>query len=254
MLSALIPFANHIGTVGTASKNWFQVGAKTEGQLVATGASVEIRLLTPQPLPESSAALSYWVGLPLPNNAFIQVGYIIWQEPFARWFWEYFPPGTTSKGIDPGFLGQVGGAIAPNGTWIKFVVASTGTAWSAYVNGQKVGSVDLGIRDSKGLTPYAVAEVAGTTRTSNALGPVEFRNLTYRDTGGIWRIAPVGKAYIGNVPSASNHYGVKGLPGEDNHWLAGSDLPVDESYLWPRYHVTVCVHYGRQLQRTRVRD
>lgn len=41
-------------------------------------------------------------------------------------------------------------------------------------------------------------------------------------------------------------YGVEGIPGENNHWLAGSGLPTpkDGVYIWPWYHVSVFSPYG----------
>ncbi len=212
---------------------------------MATGASVEIRILSPQRITDRNAALSYWVGLDLPNDAFIQAGYGIWGTSQARWFWEYFLPGTANE--LKGFLGTIGNEIGPNGTWHRFSVESIGTTWFAYMDNQQLGSVELGVSSSGGNAPYALAEVAGTVRSDDVLGPVEFRNLSYRDPNGIWGPAPVGEAIIGygvgsdRLSSSYPNYSVVSIPSSNSHWLVGSNLPRahNRDSLWPWYFVSV---------------
>jgi hypothetical protein len=236
---------------------WFQVGVwasnaggyGNEFGIPVTGASVEIRVKNNQQVLDPKSDLSYWVGLNLPGDSFIQVGYKI--EPdneYAQWFWEYFKPGTASEG-DARFLGQAGeNNIGPNGTWYKFSLTESGTRWYAYVNSAQVGSVDLGVTDSGTNGPFASAEVASTKNAQQVLGPVEFRNLEYRDLSGAWWQASEAQSLCcysaGSDTYGGNYsYGVESVPGENNYWLAGSNLPSpiqeEGDYLWPWYHITI---------------
>jgi ribosomal protein L40E len=234
---------------------WFQVGAYGAsengygdqfGQTI-TGASVEIRILD-QKLNHADTEDSYWVGVNLPNDAFIQAGYMEYPQynsAHPSLFWEYFLPGTADENTG-GFLGNEGQTAGMNGTWVKFSVTSTGTIWSAYANDQQLGQIDLSVGDSGGSGPYAVAESAQTYWADNVLGPVEFSNLSYRDSTGVWHQASAGVSLCCYGVTSANYtgaflYGVESIPGENNHWLAGSGLPYtpEGQYLWPWYYVTV---------------
>lgn len=240
----------------TMSKSyWFQVGAwgasesgygDQFGQPI-TGASVEIRILN-QKLNHADAEAAYWVGINLPNDAFIQAGYMEYpQYNSARpsLFWEYFLPGTANENTG-GFLGNQGRTAGMNGTWVKFSVTSSGTMWSAFANNQQLGQIDLSVGDSGGSGPYAVAESAQTYWSDNVLGPVEFRNLFYRDTNEVWHHASAAVSLCCYGVGSANYsgvfpYGVESIPGENNHWLAGSGLSYtpEGQFLWPWYYVTV---------------
>jgi hypothetical protein len=247
----------------TSGLYWFQVGAWASsggryghhfGRPI-TGASVEIRILN-QKLNHADTDDSYWVGVNLPNDAFIQAGYMLnpqYNSGHPSLFWEYFLPGTAEEGTG-GFLGNQGRTAGQNGTWVKFSLTSAGTIWSAFANDLQLGHVDLSVADSGTSGPYASAESAQTNWTDNVLGPVEFRNLSYRDAHGMWHLASaavslccysVGSAsYAGLYP-----YGVEGIPGENNHWLAGSGLPIrDEGLsLWPWFYVSVSSLVGSAI-------
>jgi len=249
--SSVISHQAAFGPQAFSGKYWFQVGAIIDGAgYGATGGSVEIRVLSPQKPPERGAALAYWIGINLPNDAFIQAGYDLGQDPYPNWFWEYYPPGTASSASV--WFGKEGDSVGPNGTWIKFSVAvSSGTTWSAYVDDRAVGSVDLHTTWATDM-PYAMAEVAGTTRLDNVLGPVEFRNLSYRDSNGLWHLASSARELCcygagSSQPYTYFPYSVFSIPGQNNHWLAGSNLPSQTNVspfgfgrsLWPWYYVTV---------------
>jgi len=241
----------------SSSRYWFEVGvqAASVGTSIGavTGGRVTICTATNMKLTDLDAGLSYWVGLDLPNDAFIQSGFIVDQyRERPSWFWEYFPPGTASHPSSVGFIGGVGSAI--NGCHM-FSVANSGTVWYAYMDNRKLGSVDLQVTDSGGNRPYAIAEVAGTSRLDNKLGHVEFRNLQFRGKDGVWHEAAAGlkiigygagSAYVGWADYPA--YGVQGYVGENNHWLAGDGLNWDYSYLWPWHHVTVRTAQGTIIQ------
>jgi hypothetical protein len=221
--------------VSAAPPYWFQVGVRADiGSVNVTGASVEIMTHGPQRNPQVNT--SFWVGLRLPNNAFIQVGYVMWASTggYPQRFWEYFPPNTASQPDGP-FQGDFeGDEVGPNGTWYTYSFQSNGNVWSAYVNGVLEGSVDLGIANSGGNTPYALAEVEDAYTTNIILGPAEFRNLAYRDTNYVWHNVSTASGYIGygvgsgKLPSRENiPYGLRVLGVND--WLAGSGLPQTES-------------------------
>ncbi len=217
--------------VSAAPPYWFQVGVRADiGSVNVTGASVQIMTHGPQRNPQADT--SFWVGLRLPNNAFIQVGYVMWASTggYPQRFWEYFPPNTASQANGP-FQGDFeGDEVGPNGTWYTYSFQSNGNVWSAYVNGVLEGLVDLGTSNSGGSTPYALAEVEGAYTTNIILGPAEFRNLAYRDTNYAWHNVSSASGYIGygvgsgRLPSGENiPYGLQVLGVND--WLAGSGLP-----------------------------
>lgn len=198
-----------------------------------TGASVQIK--THVPPYDPNAYTSYWVGLDLPNDAFIQVGYVSWpsNEGYPQRFWEYFPP--TGADLGGGFHGDFEGEeVGPNSTWYTYSIESSGNTWSAYVNGIMDGSYDLGASSSGGYTPYAVAEVEGAYGTSIPLGPVEFRNLGYRDTSNVWHNVSDAVAWMGygvgsgTLPAGVPFpYGLRVLGVND--WIAGTGLPTTDN-------------------------
>ena len=209
-----------------AAEYSFQVLVHMSGPTDVTGASVQIRVRF-APL-GAQADVVPWVGLSLPGNAFIQVGYsdMMGKYPPTA-FWEYFPPGTADTiGY---FQGGQGSVVEPNGTWHSFSFYSVGNVWYSYVDNINMGSVNLGVDSSHGLTPYAAAEVPHTNSTGIVLGPIEFRDFTYRDVSGSWH--NVSEAFgdlgfgFGSAPLPSGTrfpYGLEAIG--INDWLAGSGL------------------------------
>ena len=208
-----------------SSLYWFQAGIWASK--IVTGASVEIRILTPQRHTHSGDDLAYWVGAELPNDAFVQVGYESYQSSSSvTWFFEYFLPGTAAT-ASGGFKGTVGNfnSNIRNGTWVKFTVQSIGTTWHAYVNDAEVGSVNLGL--NYGNQILSIAEVAGSRFKDSRLGPVEFRNFTYRGLDNSWHTLDSATAYVGYGAGsarlgAQEPYYVFAKAGTNNYWLAGS--------------------------------
>jgi hypothetical protein len=247
---------------------WFQVGAwagngptrfgRSFG-ITVTGASVEIQARYPQRVSTSPGDISYWVGITLPNDAFIQVGYLISaSDGYPDWFWEYFVPGSASEALGR-FHGNVGSLNGPNESWVKFSLVSSGTRWLAYVQDQEVGSVDLRVSNST-YGPFAVAEVAGARNANTVLGPVEFRNFAYRDASRSWHSASSAVSLCcygagSDTYSGSYPYGVQSFPGENNHWVAGSISRSIRSagvVLWPWYHATLHLEQGDTTQWYRI--
>lgn len=196
-----------------------------------TGARVEIMTHVPQPS-DPNANTSFWVGLDLPNNAFIQVGYVSWAGTggYPQRFWEYYPPNTASQGGGRFHGDFEGDEVGPNGRWYTYSMYSRGTVWSFYINGVLDGSYDIGVSNSGGDTLSAVAEVEGALTTHVILGPSEFRNFAFRDTDNVWHNVSAATGYVGlgagsgTLPSSvSNPYGLQVLG--TNDWLAGSGLP-----------------------------
>lgn len=246
--TSLIPQAH----AATPPVYWFQVGVFAESNFgPITGDSVEIRILSPQALTDSNADLSYWVGISLPNNAFIQVGYLIWQSKTPQSFWTYIA--NTSE-EDSAYKTTLGSEIGANNTWVKFSLeADKGTVWGVYLDDVRIGEVDLGA-GSTNTGPYAFGEVARTIRTDNQLA-AEFRNLAYRDTSSNWHLANSGSAYCcygagsDTLPSSVPYpYDVITKPGENNHWTVVTTRTT-ESFsgrrLWPWYQVDVTSDIGR---------
>lgn len=203
---------------------------KSSTSVDVTGASVQIR--THVPSYDPNAYTSYWVGLDLPDDAFIQVGYVSWPSNagYPQRFWEYFPPKAADVG--DGFHGDFEGQeVGPNGTWYTYSIESNGNTWYAYINGIVDGSYDLGASNSDGNTPYAVAEVEGAYVTNIPLGPVEFRNLEYRDTNSVWHNVSNAIAWMGYgvgsgalPPGTHFPYGLEVIGVND--WIAGTGLPT----------------------------
>jgi hypothetical protein len=232
-------------------KYWFEVGAfaaEPEARF-ATGASVEINVQT-----EQSPGLRYfWVGLSFPNSSFVQAGYTIGANSAApRWFWAYFPPGVVTESSD--YVMRAGYSTIPLG-WTKFIITGNGATWSFYMNQSQIGQVTAKAADSGNNAPGAIAENAGTTRITDPLGPVEFRNLQYRSRDGSWHSVKIGKPYVGysvlgsKLPDGVQYpYGIGFEPGKDNYWLAGTNFSSKvPTLLWPWYHVEVNAPYGHEI-------
>jgi hypothetical protein len=225
-------------SASAAGEYWFQVGVIMESatSVDVTGASVQI--MTHYLPPQGLARFAFWVGLNLPNDAFIQVGYANWPEKSGpQRFWEYFPPNTANQGSSA-FLGDYyGWPVGPNGTWWTYSLQSYGDVWSAYIDGVIDGSVNLGASSSGGnpYALYAFAEVSHVYSTNIPLGPVEFRDLAYRDTSNVWHNVSEGLASMGygagsaiGPTGASFPYGLEVLGVND--WIVGSGLPSTLNY------------------------
>lgn len=96
------------------------------------------------------------------------------------------------------------------------------------------GSYDLGASSSGGYTPYAVAEVEGAYGTSIPLGPVQFRDLEYRDMSNVWHNVSDAVAWMcygvgsGTLPAGVPFpYGLRVLGVND--WIAGTGLPITDN-------------------------
>lgn len=228
----------------------FRIGAAAEGQsgyrrqfgIPVTGARVEIMITSKGSVRGSQ--LSYWVGVDLSDEGVVRVGYLVnlTMNGAPSWFWAYSRAGASE-------IVQVGSIVGRGGDWIRFSLTCSGTTWNAYVDDSEVGSINVGVSEAGG--PYAVAEVSPASSVGNELGPVEFRDLAYRDANSNWQSASSGVTIcsykVGSTLSQSNlPYGVTGVPGEDNHWIVGSHIPfmVEGQRLWPWYYVKVTSDYG----------
>jgi hypothetical protein len=135
-----------------------------------------------------------------------------------------------AAGVGGGFHGDSEGQeVGPNGTWYTYRIESDGDTWYAYVNGIVEGSYDLGASNSAGSMPYAVAEVEGTYVTNIPLGPVEFRDLEYRDMNSVWHNVSDADAWMGygvgsgTLPTGTHFpYGLEVIGVND--WIAGTGL------------------------------
>src|SRR5271167_2506377 len=97
--------SNQYSETQTLNPYTFQVGvwgATPNGYgdnfgIPVTGVSAQIRVRSNQTLSHTDEVLAYWVGVNLPNDSFIQVGYLIEADENGgapSQFWEYYPPGT----------------------------------------------------------------------------------------------------------------------------------------------------------------
>jgi len=252
LVLVFIVFLSPARPVSATGPYWFQVGAfmQSATRVDVTGASVQIRTRVPSYNP--NAYTSYWVGLVLSNGAFVQVGYVSWpaNAGYPQRFWEYFPP--NGADIGDGFHGDSNGApVGPNGTWYTYSIEGKGNTWYAYINGILDGSYDLGASNSGGNAPYAVAEVEQAYDTNIPLGPVEFRELEYRDMNNLWYNVSAAVAWMGyglgsgTPPTGMNFpYGLEVIG--NNDWIAGTGLPptYNNTSIWtnsaaaPEFSVT----------------
>ncbi len=214
---------------------WYQVGAIGDSSSSNfTGANVTIRTVYDQ---LNDDAHSYWVGGHLSNGAFLQVGYLngltTTGQPYCcAWFYEYFPAGQPPgqpKCCDP-VVGPKG-SVGPVGSWHNYSMVHTGNSvWSFYMDGKFLNSTNLGATSSGQNSPAAIAEVAQATSNGDVLGPGEFKDMWFQNSGGGWIRVPAannliwyGEGTPSNPPS--NPYGVREVNGVANNFLAGSEIP-----------------------------
>lgn len=94
------------------------------------------------------------------------------------------------------------------------------------MNAAEVGSVNLGLKS--GVRISSIAEVAGTRFMDNRLGPVEFRNFTYRGLDNSWHTLDSATGYVGlgggsaKLVGFQEPYYVFAKAGTNNYWLAGT--------------------------------
>jgi hypothetical protein len=246
---------------------WFQSGAEgNSGTTLNQGGSVQIQTIAPQSAIYGS--LAYWIGETLSNGAFIQVGYEVPNESGylpsfcdiksctgsvflnasePAWFWEYFPTGSSENS----FYGGIGddGSVGTNGTFNTYSFNASGDTWSIYINGNKLGSVNLGTSSSGSNPILAIAEYADTNSNQYIMPNVEFKDLEFY-SGGTYRLAPEGYSTIGygkgSDRQSPNPYGVKEISNYINYFETGSYLSTsDAAQLWKLgYQLDVFSRYG----------
>ena len=254
-------------SLGANAQYWFQSGVRADSTGANNnGASIEIQTITPQLI--TNGSMAFWVGDNLPNGAFLQAGYLIENQSAhypttctlsgctgleyvksgdAEWFYEYVPPGHNSSYLYT--LGPDGSAGA-NGTFNRYSFYSVGNTWYFFMNGEQLGSVDLGASSSGLQSAYVVGELADTNTNKIFMRAVAFRNFSVYVNGGFFPVAR-GYGYIGyGVGSATrlpNPYGVQEVGNMANYFKVGSCLPsyTNNSELWSsNYRLTVASKYA----------
>lgn len=250
-----------------AAQYWFQSGAQgTYQSEYNSGASVQIQTITGQnPV---SGSFGYWVGETISNGGFVQVGYeipnqsgyyptgcstggctgkVLLQAGQPTWFWEYFPPGPDNNT----FLGSIGpsDSVGANGTWNTYSFKAVGNVWYFYLNGQQIGSVDMGASNSGPHTPIAIAEYAEAETNTTLMPIVQFMNLEYYN-GLSYRVLPKGLSLISygadSAKGLGNPYGVREVGSHVDWFEVGSGIPVAPSFqLWSiGYRLGIQSQYG----------
>ncbi|MDE1851418.1 MAG: hypothetical protein KGH69_01875 [Candidatus Micrarchaeota archaeon] len=252
---------------------WFQYGIRGGYQSsFNNGVSASIQTIAQPQLDRGSSA--FWIGESLSNGAFIQMGYLtenqtalyplhcnlngcgdykMLKKGVPTWFYEYFP-----AGYNGGFLGEVGenGSAGINGTFNTYDFHSNGTTWYFMLNGNVVGSVDLGTGTSGQNDSIAFGEVANTTNNQEQVNPVIFANVSiYKDGSKV--LMPFGYSYIGYGVGSStalpNPYGLKELDSRVNYFAVGSGLPQPDNgkTLWTTgYTLSLMSKYGNLSRST----
>ncbi len=234
------------------SQYWFQSGAQayynTDNN---NGGSITI-MTTSQNI--SLDSFGFWVGEHLQNNAFIQVGYTVYNEtgylknnctlsgcsskilitkhvPF--WFYEYFPASNLNS---TNFYGSFGSNYLNLNSFnnFSFNFSSLTNKWNFYVNGYEVGSVNLYSSSSGNHVLYALAEYANASNNGQYMSPVEFKNFRfYKDNQ--WQYVSKAYSYIsygaGSETNIPNNYGVQEYDSLINNFIAGSGLSLQNNVL-----------------------
>ncbi len=234
------------------SQYWFQSGAQayynTDNN---NGGSITI-MTTSQNI--SLDSFGFWVGEHLQNNAFIQVGYTVYNEtgylknnctlsgcsskilitkhvPF--WFYEYFPASNLNS---TNFYGSFGSDYLNLNSFnnFSFNFSSLTNKWNFYVNGHEVGSVNLYSSSSGNHVLYALAEYANASNNGQYMSPVEFKNFRfYKDNQ--WQYVSKAYSYIsygaGSETNILNNYGVQEYDSLINNFIAGSGLSLQNNVL-----------------------
>ena len=248
-------------TIAAQPQYGIQVGAygddASKGNM---GVGAEIRTSIAPPVGQDMAD-SFWVGDNLQNGAFIQFGYALSRPGYyclygettgdqgrclgsveqlgfgdVRWFWEYWPNPTIMD-----FYYAVGPAnsTGPDGSWHLYQVSPDPVnGWRFILDGHAVWNFTI-FQAVKSRDPaYMVAEeITGGPSTSGSLGPVEFRNLQYRNNSRTWTRVTSLRAIsrCGNTNSncgLSIPYGVTALGPNDIIAGTGEQLTQTGVVLW----------------------
>lgn len=251
------------------SEYWFQFGAKAGSNAAAfnNGSGISIQTIIQSNLSVGSTA--YWVGENLQDGAFLQVGYL--QENSsglypsacdtngckgyqnisknqAEWFYEYFPAyyGGSS------FLGRIGqdGSAGKNGTFNNYSFYSKGSIWYFTINGNVVGSTNLGTGTSGFNMPTAFGELANTSNANTVLKDVAFTNFSI-DKNGAFLPLSAAYSYIGYGEGSKKGlkvpYGVAEVGNRINYYAVGSGLPqpFNNTQLWSfGYNLNIISSYA----------
>jgi len=198
---------------------------------------------------------AFWVGDVMSDGSFVQFGYIISSPGYyclnghvtgqgtsclgaagnigfvdARWFWSYFP---NARDVSDWYYGfGSANSAGVNGTWHLYSIQpSASNDWTFVMDGVPVYSSDVSVSTSTSPA-HLVAEKASGPFLSQ-LGPVQFRNLAYLGSSGLWLATSSFTLIDGcgsadsNVCTVSTAYGVE-LAGP-NDVIAGSGVPLPKS-------------------------
>ena len=253
------------------SQYWFQSGVKTSyTSSQNNGAGVYIQTIEPQNATYGS--FGFWIGEPLKNGAFIQVGYevpnatgyypsncsplgcnstVYLKAGDATWFWEYFPANYTGNK----FYGDVGdnNSVGQNGTFNRYSFESNGSVWSFYLNNNTIGSINLGVSSSGSGSPSAFGELADTNVNDIFMRPVYFKNMYILNGKNldIVQDAFIYRGYgQGSRTNISNPYGVESVAGLGDYFEVGSGIKLlpNNTNLWNNiYFLNITSEYGNVI-------
>lgn len=248
-----------------AAQYWFQTGVRGSNDAgFNNGAGVSIQTVYQN---ATNGSLGFWVGEDLSNGAFIQAGYeitnstgyyssscgnntrsVYLQAGTPTWFWEYFPENYNNSS----FCGGIGpnGSAGKNSSFNTYSFKSTGNIWSAYFNGDQIGSVNLGTGNSGANPPSAFAEYAQTNSNRWKIETVQFKNLVFY-MGNSTRQVPEGFSAVsygkGSLTALPNPYGVQEVGNFVNYFEVGSAIPTTQkvNILWKfGYSLLINSTYG----------
>ena len=251
----------------TSAWHHLQVGAWGNQDSVGNvGVQAEIQTHTYDV--SNSSEDAFWIGDILSNGAFIQFGYLLLSPGYyclvahvaagattctgaddtislgdARWFWAYFP---NARNIGEWYY-EFGlkNSAGMNSTWHLYSIIPTESGnWSFQIDGMTTYTTPFQYAPSSSPAHFVAEKAAGPDQQQ--LGPVEFRDLAYLDTSGLWHgtssLTPIVGCGEGDTnPCNFVPYGVAAVGANDV--LAGSGVPTPPTAhaIWSRQ--TSCEMY-----------
>jgi hypothetical protein len=241
----ILAFASTTSAQGTY---YFEIGANgDDGSKGNVGVRVEIRThsyfghVYVAANGENRTTDSFVIGEPFSDGSVIYFGYYLYDE-HAQWSWQRL---SSSGLVEEEGVGVVD-SVEPNSTWHSYSIVYDSLTtfaqrtWDFILDSSQVGLTQQTIDESKASTGSVL--VFGEKITNNilnniVLGPVEFRNLAYLNSGGWHDIASL-RARVNclNKPNTKCDvefpYGVSELGA--NHIIVGMGMPnhTDGDLLW----------------------
>lgn len=174
-------------TTGTSGNYWWVGASSTDSSaLPNTGVRANIDV-TSQSVP---GTLSFWISNDLSNNMWGQVGYYLSSSSSTpRAFYQIWNLNTNT-------IVTTGGAAVTTGSHTFSMYLQSGTVWAFAIDGNVIGSYDMGSNISSSTYPvYALSEESYTNITPFTFSDVKFSSAMQVQKSGVWQGVLTGQAY-----------------------------------------------------------